>query len=183
MNEVENHYSGHGTGAGHAGQASPEPKSTLDQVAATAKEGVKSAQEAARSAADTARSAAGTARQTAGEAYDRAASAGREYYDQASRGVSDARRYSAQQFSRGRHGVEALIEENPVMLGVAGLAAGLLRGALLPSTRRENQVFGRYADEVRDQGLRYARDLAQQGRQFVEENLDSVAKAARPDHG
>ena len=43
--------------------------------------------------------------------------------------------------------------------------------ALLPNPRRENQVFGRYADEVRDQGLRYARDLAQQGKQFVEENL------------
>jgi ElaB/YqjD/DUF883 family membrane-anchored ribosome-binding protein len=172
MNEVEKHYSGEAVGASGSHGAGSEPKGTLDQVAATAKEGLKSATDAARSAAETARSAAGAARDTASQAYD-----------QATRSVSEARRRSAQHITRGRRGVEALVEENPVMIGVAGLAAGLLLGALLPSTRRENQVFGRYADEVRDQGLRYARDLAHQGRQFVEENLDAVAQAARTETG
>jgi hypothetical protein len=64
------------------------------------------------------------------------------------------------------------------MVGVVGLAAGLLVGALLPTTRRENQVFGRYADEVREQGMRYARELAEQGKSLVEENLQAVSPGA-----
>ena len=177
MNEVENHYAGQGggsgagssggTGAGSSGSgsagssAASAARSALDQATSTAKEGLKSA-------ADTARSATDAARHTAEEAYS-----------SASRTVSQAGRRSAQEFTRTRRGVEAFVEENPIMVGVVGLAAGLLVGALLPNTRRENQVFGRYADEVRDQGLRYARDLAQQGRQFVEENLDAATAATR----
>lgn len=174
MNEVENHYAGQsgGTGAGPSGgtgsgsasavsSAASAAKSALDQATSTAKDGLKSA-------ADTARSATDAARQTAGDAYS-----------SASRTVSQASRRSAQEFTRTRRGVEAFVEENPIMVGVVGLAAGLLIGALLPNTRRENQVFGRYADEVRDQGLRYARDLAQQGKQFVEENLDAATSGAK----
>ena len=177
MNEVENHYAGQGggsgagssggSGSGSAGStgamssAASAARSGLDQATSTVKDGL-------RSATDTARSATDAARQTAEEAYN-----------SASRTVSQASRRSAQEFTRTRRGVEAFVQENPIMVGVVGLAAGLIVGALLPNTRRENQVFGRYADEVRDQGLRYARDLAQQGKQFVEENLDAATGAAK----
>ena len=90
--------------------------------------------------------------------------------------VSDAGRRSSAQLARHRRGIEGFVEENPVMVGVVGLAAGLLVGALLPTTRRENQVFGRYADEVREQGMRYARELAEQGKSLVEENLQAVSQ-------
>jgi hypothetical protein len=58
-----------------------------------------------------------------------------------------------------------------MVVGLVGLAAGLLLGALLPRTRRENEMFGEWADEVRSQGLRYARDAANRGRDYVEETF------------
>jgi hypothetical protein len=44
-------------------------------------------------------------------------------------------------------------------------------GALLPRTRRENEFFGEWADEVRNQGMRYAREAAHRGREYVEETF------------
>lgn len=169
MNEVEKHYSGQGGGTGQTGgQGSGKTGEAQDpglvgKATATAKDGLKGVAD------------------TASQAYDRATSLGRDSYESASRTVSDARRRSAAEFSRHRRGVEAFVEENPIMVGVVGLAAGLLVGALLPGTRRENQVFGRYADEVKDQGLRYARELAEQGKHMVEENLDATLKGVRGD--
>ena len=52
------------------------------------------------------------------------------------------------------------------------LAAGMLIGALLPRTRRENEAFGEWADELRHQGVRYAREATQKGREFVEESFE-----------
>lgn len=69
------------------------------------------------------------------------------------------------------------------MVGVAGLAAGLLIGALLPATRRENRYLGPYADDMRREGVRYARDVAQQGREAISENLRAIADPKDRDRG
>ena len=58
-----------------------------------------------------------------------------------------------------------------MMVGVIGLAAGLVIGALLPRTRQEDRTLGRWADEVRDQGMRYARDMAHRGREMIDETF------------
>jgi hypothetical protein len=76
---------------------------------------------------------------------------------------------SSRAFGQARGGVQSYVSENPMVVGLVGLAAGLLLGALLPRTRRENEMFGEWADEVRNQGLRYARDAAERGRDYVEE--------------
>lgn len=78
---------------------------------------------------------------------------------------------SKRSFGQIRGNVQSYVAENPMVVGLAGLAAGLLLGALLPRTRRENQMFGEWADEVRRQGMRYAREATQRGREYVEENL------------
>lgn len=101
----------------------------------------------------------------------------------ATRNATYARRRSAAEFNRSRRQVESFVEENPVMIGVAGLAAGLLIGAMLPGTRRENQVFGRYADEARREGVRYAQAVAEQGKSILEENLQGLRSSdASPEH-
>ena len=138
----------------------------------------------------TARRAVRDTQERAGEAYDQASEWARGRYDEASRWAShrygdvarkadQARRQSAQHYDRGRDTIGRFVEENPIMVGVAGLAAGLLIGALLPRTRQEDEYFGRYADDVRGQGLRYAQDLAQQGREAVEENLARTRASLR----
>ena len=104
-------------------------------------------------------------------------------YDDAREWASDAHRSGrrsigefaergSQRLDRGKTNVEQFVTENPLLVGVVGLAAGMLLGALLPRTRREDETVGHWSDEVKDQGIRYARDFADRGREFVESALD-----------
>jgi ElaB/YqjD/DUF883 family membrane-anchored ribosome-binding protein len=132
-----------------------------------------------QSAADLARGTAEQVQQRAGEMYEQASDMAGEAYEQASDWARGAYEQGSRQFEQmrrsmpdvGRYSgsVQRFVSENPVLVGVVGLAAGLLLGALLPRTRREDRTFGRWSDEVRDQGMRYARDMTQRGREYVEE--------------
>lgn len=176
MSEVDKHYatgpvpSGRRPGQGAPGGRSP-----------SGRDGDGSPMAAAARVAGSVRASVGDAYENAGEwsrdRYGKAASWASENVESVSRNTTYARRRSAAEFNRGRRTVESFVEENPIMVGVVGVAAGLLIGALLPGTRRENQYFGRYADEVRDQGLRYAQEVAEQGRHVVEENLSRLSQA------
>ena len=124
--------------------------------------------------------AAGQVQQRAGEAYEDASAFARDTYERASSWASDAveqgydrlgnaRVRSARRLGSARHSVQDYVAENPVMVGLVGLAAGLLIGALLPRTRREDKAFGEWSDDVRQHGLRYAQDVAQRGREYVQD--------------
>ena len=131
---------------------------------------------------DQAKQTAGQASSAASEMYDQAAEWARDTYEQASDWASGAYGEGSRHANRvgGRSvrgmrnagsGVQRYVAENPVMVGLIGLATGLLIGALLPRTRHEDEAFGEWADEVREQGLRYAHEMAQRGREFVEESF------------
>lgn len=131
---------------------------------------------------DKAQQAADQVRQKAEDVYEDASEWAKDTYERATDWASDT--YSQQRrrmnkmggrssraFGNARGGVQSYVSENPMVVGLVGLAAGLLLGALLPRTRRENEMFGEWADEVRNQGLRYARDAASRGREYVEETF------------
>jgi ElaB/YqjD/DUF883 family membrane-anchored ribosome-binding protein len=131
---------------------------------------------------DQAKQMAGQASSVAGDMYDQAADWARDTYEQASDWASGSDSQGSRRAGRmgGRSmrgmrnagsGVQRYVAENPVMVGLIGLATGLLIGALLPRTRHEDEAFGEWADEVREQGLRYAHEMAQRGREFVEESF------------
>jgi ElaB/YqjD/DUF883 family membrane-anchored ribosome-binding protein len=132
-----------------------------------------------KGAADTMKQGAEQVRERADEAYDDAKEWMRETYESATSWASDAmggsnrtgggRRRAVGNLGNTRRNVQEYVAQNPVMVGLVGLAAGLLLGALLPRTRRENEMFGEWADEVREQGMRYAHDVTQRGREYVEE--------------
>lgn len=138
------------------------------------------AQQGASQAGERVRDTADQVRQRAGEAYEGAADWAQDTYErvsdwasdtyegQAGR-MSDMRDRSTRAFGNARGSVQSYVAENPMVVGLVGLAAGLLIGALLPRTRREDEVFGEWADEVRNQGLRYAREATNMGREYVEE--------------
>jgi ElaB/YqjD/DUF883 family membrane-anchored ribosome-binding protein len=128
------------------------------------------------------REATEQARQKAGEAYEDASEWAQDTYERVSNWASDTyedqhgrvryvRDRSTKAFGNVRSGLQQYVSENPMVVGLVGLAAGLALGALLPRTRRENEMFGEWADEVRQQGLRYARDAANVGREYVEETF------------
>ena len=121
---------------------------------------------------ETARQTADQVRERAGEAYEQASEWARDSYDSASSWASDTmRRGRLPSLDNARRGVQEYVAQNPVMVGLVGLAAGLLLGALLPRTRREDETFGEWADEVREQGLRYAHEMTQRGREYVEQGF------------
>jgi hypothetical protein len=67
--------------------------------------------------------------------------------------VAERARFAAY---KARNRWESLLDENPLALGIAALAAGALIGASLPQTEVENQYLG----ETRDQVLDSAREIA-----------------------
>lgn len=146
------------------------------------------AKQTAQAAGETLREVAGEAQERAGEAYEQASEWARDKYEQASSWASDQYEYGSRHFEgsgqrvmNARHGVERFVAQNPVLVGVIGLAAGLLLGSLLPRTRQEDRTLGRWSDEVRDQGLRYARDMTQRGREYVQDALsDEDAQFSSP---
>jgi ElaB/YqjD/DUF883 family membrane-anchored ribosome-binding protein len=155
-------------GAGGVSEMARNAASTVTETAQSAAETVR---QGAQSAMDTAQQAAESVQQQAGETLEQATDWARRQYEQGTRQFSQVRSRSMQQMGQTRGTVQRFISENPVMVGVAGLAAGLLLGALLPRSRQEDRYLGRWADEVRDQGLRYAREATQRGRELVEETF------------
>lgn len=140
----------------------------------------KGSQNQNQSMTDKAQDVAEDVRHRAEEAYEGASEWARDTYERAADWASDTyegqrRRVrqmggrSQKTFGKARGGVQNYVSENPMVVGLVGLAAGLLLGALLPRTRRENEAFGEWADEVRNQGMRYARDAATRGRDYVED--------------
>jgi len=113
---------------------------------------------------DQAREAADQIRERASDMYESASDWARDKYEAASSWAGSS------SGSRSRSGgFQRYAAENPMLVGVVGLAAGLLLGALLPRTRQEDRTFGEWSDEVRSQGLRYASEAVHRGREYAEE--------------
>lgn len=131
-----------------------------------------SAGDMARQAGETVRETAEQARQRAAEMYEQASETASQWargaYEEGSRQFENVRR-SMPDVRHYGGSVQRFVNENPVLVGVAGLAAGLLIGALLPRTRQEDRTFGRWADDLRGEGMRYARDMTQRGREYIDE--------------
>lgn len=165
-----------------------QPRASTDTTRQGAGGATEAASQAAQSAAETVRDVAGQAQERAGELYEQASERAGEFYEQASDWARDAYQQGSRYYnempsmSLGRGSVDRFVRENPVLVGVVGLAAGLLLGSLLPRTRQEDRALGRWSDELRDQGMRYARDMTHRGREFVEEALsDNDPRFSSPD--
>jgi ElaB/YqjD/DUF883 family membrane-anchored ribosome-binding protein len=180
-----------------AGAAASDAQSSATNLAAKASETVgQTAEQLRRTADETAERLKRTATDAISQAHERASETSRAFQNRGSESIdrardwandaveTGARRYAdlrdrgGQHLARGQSAVERFVGENPVLVGVVGLAAGMLIGALLPRTRREDQAVGAWADDLRDQGMRYARDATERGRQFVETALDQAQDAA-----
>lgn len=164
-----------------------DPRPHAAEAAATLKEGV---QATGARAADLAREASQRASDLAGGIQDRLSGAAEDARARASAAYDDARTrvgtmhkrhmrtiddltvQGIDGLNRGKGAVDRFVDENPLLVGVVGVAAGLLLGALLPRTKQEDKNLGPWADEVRGQGLRYAREVTGKGRAFVQTALD-----------
>ncbi len=130
------------------------------------------ARDRAGDTAEAARESFGDAAESLRSGASRVADAAREQMDHAYEGID----YAHQRFDR-------LVHEQPLMLGVMGIAAGALIGALLPTTDAEDRLVG----EVRDAAVRRAADsnrarydAAREHARAYSAPLDSGDESERP---
>ena len=162
-------------GAGHAADVEGDLKERAKDAAGGIKDAAESIKDKAQKIQDGASETYRKATDYTRDGYERASTWASDRYDGAARTTEKVRKRSSSEFERVRKSAEDLVTHTPVMIGLAGLAAGLLVGALLPRTQRENEAFGRLSDELRDQGKRYALDLVREGKERVVSALDPAA--------
>lgn len=145
--------------------------------------GSHSARERAEAAAEDARERMRHAYERGEHAYEDSARWARDRYERGAEWVSetydDAARASRRGYRKARRETSDFVQENPLMVGVLGLAAGLVLGALLPISRRENEYLGPWRDDIRDRGYRYGRDALERARHIAEEGYRAGYEEAR----
>jgi len=102
---------------------------------------------------------------------DRVSHAARYARDQAMHATEVVQRTA----NRAGEQVTELYEENPLALGAVALAAGLVGGLALPSTRREDELIGPARDKIVDKAKDIGREVAQAGKEVAR----TVAQTAK----
>jgi hypothetical protein len=128
-------------------RASGKARAARDRVGVA----MERASEKARSARDTIGRTADTARQRA-------------------RDVRDTARHGME---RARHGYDRVVDEQPLALGLFGLAVGALVAATVPRTRSEDRLMGEASDRIADR----ARDAAESGLDEASRMADRAREA------
>lgn len=116
----------------------------------------------------------------AGERVSESAAAARDYTAET---WHSTRERAADYASRMRLQASESLDENPLVGALIGLAAGAVLGALLPRSRRENELLGEASDRVADAARSAARAARDAGRRQLDEmgvNADA-AKAKLDD--
>jgi ElaB/YqjD/DUF883 family membrane-anchored ribosome-binding protein len=86
----------------------------------------------------------------------------------------ELRERSQETMRRSIHTAQRAWNENPMMVGLAALAAGALIAAALPTTRRERQVLGPRRDRLVDEAKRTAQEAVQGVKSGVKSGIESV---------
>lgn len=128
----------------------------------------------AGSAKEKVEDAVGTAREKVGEATDwtkeHALDLGHRAKDQA-RALKGKAKYQAR---RAKTGLWQTLEENPLMVGAATLAVGVIAGLLIPETEKENQLMGETRDRLVEEVKEAGQQTLEKGKHVAEAVADKV---------
>ncbi len=162
----------------------------VSDAASRARSGMSGAATRARSGLD--RAASGVRRRgqgayaSAAELRERITDGTRDLSEQARARVLAARTraYEAQLRAehyarRGRDKAADLYEDQPVVAGALALAFGAAVGAMLPSTRREDDAFGGYRDELFEEAERIYREEREKIADVARTTADEAKRVAR----
>jgi ElaB/YqjD/DUF883 family membrane-anchored ribosome-binding protein len=84
-------------------------------------------------------------------------------------------RYQARQ---AQTGFWQMMEENPMAVGIATLALGVLAGLSLPSTRKEDELLGETRDKLVDRMEEVGREALDKGKQVAGTAVDTLKEEA-----
>jgi hypothetical protein len=113
-------------------------------------------------------------RSLAAEWGEGAASAGEAARERARRAGAKAQ----DQAARLRDSASHLWREQPLVVGALALAAGAMLGAMLPSTRRENELMGETRDQFVDQATLMGEQALDEATAAARSAMDAAAGAA-----
>jgi ElaB/YqjD/DUF883 family membrane-anchored ribosome-binding protein len=82
------------------------------------------------------------------------------------------------QVDRAKGGADYMMREQPLALGVIGLAVGALFAALAPRTREEDELMGDTRDRLMDQAKEVGREKLEQAKEAGKEKLEQAKQAA-----
>lgn len=82
------------------------------------------------------------------------------------------------QARRAQVGFWEMMEENPLAVGIATLALGVLAGLSLPSTRREDELIGETRDKLVDRIEEVGREALDKGKQVAGTTVDTLKEEA-----
>jgi hypothetical protein len=85
-------------------------------------------------------------------------------------------RYQAQ---RAKTGFWQMLEENPLMVGAATLALGVIAGLSIPSTRKEDELMGETRDRLMEEVKELGQETLEKGRHVAEAVADTVKHEAQ----
>lgn len=175
---------------GYSGYEPEEDSGLLSTARDKVQDVAGSARETLSSAGDKVGDLAGRTKEQASElghqVADKASTLGHQVADKASNlghQVSDRavelRRQAKTQVRRARVGFWQTMEENPLMVGAATLALGVIVGLMLPSTEREDELMGETRDHLLDQAKETGHQMLDKSKHVAEAVADKVKQEAR----
>jgi hypothetical protein len=166
-------YAGTGSYSG-SGYESEESSGVLSAAGDKVKDLAGSAKEAFSSAGDKVSEAADWTKEHASElgheVADRASSLGHQAKDRA----TALRGQAKQQARRAKLGFWQTMEENPLMVGAAVLALGVIAGLAVPSTEKEDELLGEKRDRLLEEVKQGAKQAVDKGKHVAEAVAEKV---------
>lgn len=187
MSGKEGRYAPDRAGSSHLGERMSSMADTLGSAMAAGRDKLADAKESLSSAGS-------SMRERLGQTSDRLSHASSRISDSASttgdslrestrheaRRLSGSARYSAQ---RARSGFDTMLHEQPLLLGALGVAVGAALGAMLPSTRQEDEIMGEARDQVAGEVKQQARLQLRRGKRIAQAAGEAAAHAAEEEAG
>jgi ElaB/YqjD/DUF883 family membrane-anchored ribosome-binding protein len=90
------------------------------------------------------------------------------------------------QVERARGGYDTMLNEHPLALGAVGLAIGAVAAAVIPRTRKEDEMMGEARDNLVDQAKQAGGEKLEQAKQVAASAKDTIvneAQKAKPAQG
>lgn len=142
-------------------------KDKIHDVAGSAKDAVGNAREKVGDAVGTAREKVGDA---AGWTKEHALDLGHRAKGEA-RALKGKAKYQAR---RAKTGLWQTLEENPLIVGAATLAVGVIAGLLIPETEKENELMGETRDHLFEEVKEAGQEVLEKGKHVAEAVADKV---------